>query len=551
MNVSAEDRAPSLAGRQGADRMPRPRAPWWIHLCAASFLGYFGLVMFSNFYPPAGVGVRIGTTRTDGLIVASVIADLEADRAGVQPGDRLVAINGRRLHNSREYAAFNASVSVGEERTWLFERSGRQFSVTLAPHRRQFFPLLRFLPVIVGLLVSLVFSFVVIYSRPEDRVARLGALLLASMACASAPFWPTGLAGTWRHLPVLAGALLWPACLSTVSVGPIMFSLFAVFPRSVIRRRWIWIAALMPAAVVTAWVGYYLTLVVYQPERSLDLYLPDWFLIVGPLSVPAYFAAGIAMLVWNYRRLADLNERRRVRVLLLGIAAAGVGLLYVAVVVVITELGFRSGPRSVIAGLLFVALPCSFAYAIVAQRLFDIRIIIRQGLQYAFARRSILLFVPALAAGLVVDLVVHAERPLIDIIQARGWAYGTLAGLAAVAYRNRDGWMASLDRRFFRERYDAHQILRQVVEDVRAAASLDTVAPVVVSRMSAAFHSTFVALLVCEPHQRDFHVLAVAPDTSVVPRLTRDSKLVGLVRVLGKPIDFSQLPSLVRRRAAR
>ena len=120
---------------------------------------------------------------------------------------------------------------------------------------------------------------------------------------------------------------------------------------------------------------------------------------------------------------------------------------------------------------------------------------------------------PALAAGLVVDLVVHAERPLIDIIQARGWAYGTLAGLAAVAYRNRDGWMASLDRRFFRERYDAHQILRQVVEDVRAAARLDTVAPVVVSRMSAAFHSTFVALLVCEPHQRDFHVLAVAPDT--------------------------------------
>ena len=543
VNILAEDRDPFLADRQGADRMPRPRAPWWIHLCAASFLGYFGLVMFSTFYQPAGVGVRIGTTGTDGLVVTSVIADLEADRAGVQPGDRLVAINGRRLRNLREYGAFNASVSIGQERTWLFERLGRQFSVTLAPQRRQFFPLLRFMPVFVGVLVSLVFSFVVIYSRPEDRVARLGALLLASIACASAPLWPTGLAGTWRHLPVLAGALLWPACLSTVSVGPIMFSMFAVFPRNVIRRRWIWIAALMPAAVVTAWVGYYLALIVYQPERSLDLYLPDWFLIVGPLSFPAYFVAGIAMLVWNYRRLADLNERRRVRVLLLGIAAAGVGLLYVAVAVVSTELGFPSGPRSVIAGLLFVALPCAFAYAIIAQRLFDIRIIIRQGLQYTFARRSILLFVPALAAGLVVDLMVHAERPLIDIIQARGWAYGTLAGLAAVAYRNRDGWMASLDRRFFRERYDAHQILRQVVEDVRAAAGLDTVAPVVVSRMSAAFHSTFVALLVCEPQQPDFHVLAVAPRTKIVASMTRDSTLVGLVRVMGRPIDLSNAPN--------
>ena len=524
--------------------MPRPRAPWWIHLCAASFLGYFGLVMFSSFYPPTGVGVGIATTREDGLIVASVNADLEADRAGVRPGDRLVAINGRRLYNQREFSAFRASMSVGEERTWLFERSGGQFSVALAPQRRQFQPLLRFLPVFVGLFVSLVFSFVVVHSRREDRVAGLGALLLASMACGG-PLWPTGLAGTWRHLPVLAGALLWPACLSTVSVGPIMFSLFAVFPRSAIRRHWIWIAALMPGAVVTAWAGCYMMLVVYQPERSFDLYLPDWLLIISFLTLPAYFAAGISMLVWNYRRLADLNERRRVRVLLLGIGAASVGILYVTVAAVIgTAFGLRSGLQWVVAGLLFVSLPCAFAYAIVAQRLFDIRIIIRQGLQYALARRSILLFVPVLVAALVVDLVVHAERPLIDIIEARGWAYGTLVGLATVAYWNRDRWMVSLDRRFFRERYDAHRILRQVVEDVRAAASLDTVAPVVMSRLRAAFHSTFVALLVSEPHQRGFHVLAVAPDTSAVPRLTRDSKLVGLARVLGKPIDFSRSPDL-------
>ena len=83
-----------------------------------------------------------------------------------------------------------------------------------------------------------------------------------------------------------------------------------------------------------------------------------------------------------------------------------------------------------------------------------------------------------------------------------------------------------------------------MVEDVRTAGSLDAVAPVVMSRMSAAFHSAFVALVVREPHHCDFHVLAVAPDTSVVPPLTRDSKLVGVVRVLGKPIDFSRSPAL-------
>jgi hypothetical protein len=524
--------------------MPRPRAPWWIHLCAASFLGYFGLVTFSAYYPPMGVG--FGTARANGLIVASVTSDSDADHAGVQPGDRLVEVNGRRLRSARDQRAVSANARVGEERTWLFERSGRQFSFTVAPRHRVLVLGLRFLPISLGLLASLVFSFVVIYSRPEDRVARLGALLLASIACASAPIWPRGLAATWRALPVLVGAPLWLACLSALTVGPMSFSLFAVFPRSVIRRRWIWIAALTPGAVVTAWAGFYLMVIVYQPERSFDFYVPDWFAIVGPLTFPAYFAAGIAALVWNYRRLTDANERRRVRLLLFGITVAGVGLLYFVVAIVITDLGLGSGllflfPAStfVIAGLLFVAMPFAFAYAIIRQRLFDVGIIIRQGLQYAFARRSILLLVPALAAGLVVDLVVHAERPLVDIIRARGWAYATLAVLAAVVYRNHERWMASLDRRFFRERYDAHQILRQVVEDVRTAVTIDDAAPGVVSRINAACHAAFVALLVSEPDQRHFHALAITPDATVIPRLTRESTLVGLVRVLGRPIDSS------------
>jgi serine/threonine-protein kinase len=539
--------------------VPRPRCPWWIHLCVASFLGYFSLVTFSKYYPPAGLGVRVGTAGADGLVVTGVFPGYEADGMGVQPGDRVVAINGRRLRNMWEYSALSASTSVGQERTWLFERSGAQFSVTLAARRRLFFPLLRFLPVNLGLLASLVFSLIVIYSRPEDRVARLGALLLASFACSSPPTasqflpWPVGIAGTWRHLPVPVGALLWPACVSVFTVSAITFSFFAVFPRPVIQRARIWIAALMPATLVAALCGFYLMVVVYQPERALDLDPPRWLVIASLATVPAYHAAGVAMLVWNYRRLSDLNERRRVRVLLAGIASASVGLVFFVAPIVVMNLDFGSspvfsflaGPGFVMSGLLVVALPCSFAYAIIAQRLFDIRIIIRRGLQYALARRSILMLVPVLIAWLIVDLMVHAEQPLLDIIQVRGWAYGAVAGVALVAYWNRDHWMSSLDRRFFRERYDAHHILRQVVEDVRAAATLDAVAQLVVARMSAAFHSSFIALVESEPHEHAFRVVAITPGANVVLRLTRDNTLIGLVRVLGKPVDASSFQATI------
>ena len=109
----------------------------------------------------------------------------------------------------------------------------------------------------------------------------------------------------------------------------------------------------------------------------------------------------MALLVSNYRRSVVTNERRRARVLLCGLAAAGIGLLYVVVATILSDRGSQRefvNPTSPIAGLLFSAMPISFAYAIVAQRLFDIRILIRQGLRYALARRSILSVVPALSS---------------------------------------------------------------------------------------------------------------------------------------------------------
>jgi hypothetical protein len=540
-NASTVERPLSVLHRSVADRVHPPRASWWIHLSAASFLGYFALVVFSVYYLPLDTGLSVRMEGTDRLFVASVTPASDADRADVLPGDRLLAINGGPVRTLRDYRAFAAAAHIGDSQSFVFERSGRPFVVAMSPLRSSRSSRLRFLPIQIGLFASLILSLIVIYSRPNDRVAMLGALLLGSVACAAAPNWPDGLAGTWRHLPVLVGALLWPACLSAATVGPIMFALFAIFPRIVIRRRWVWIAALTPAAIVAVWVGAYLMLVVYRPERSADL-LRDWFTVAGPLSFPAYAAAGIAILIWNYQQSADLNERRRIRVLLCGMAVACSGGLLYVVAILLNDRGSHSvfsDPAPVVAGALFVALPFSFAYAVIAQRLFDIRILVRLGLQYALARRSILLLMPAILTGLLVDLLLHAEQPLIDILWQRGWTYLILVGLAAAAYRYRTGWLESIDRRFFRERYDAQQIFTRIIQDVRTVATLDSVAAMAVSRMSTAFHSSFVALLIRDPNQRAFHAVSVAPDTNRVPHLTAESAVVGLVRVVGKPVDFA------------
>src|ERR1700730_6452766 len=96
---------------------------------------------------------------------------------------------------------------------------------------------------------------------------------------------------------------------------------------------------------------------------------------------------------------------------------------------------------------LFLALPFSFAYAILRHRLFDVSMMIRQGLRYVLARRALLALVPALLVVLGVDLVAHGDEAVGDVLRSRVWMYVTLAGLALVARTQQQKWLDALDRR--------------------------------------------------------------------------------------------------------
>src|SRR5258705_6001863 len=66
--------------------------------------------------------------------------------------------------------------------------------------------------------------------------------------------------------------------------------------------------------------------------------------------------------------------------------------------------------------------PMSFAYAVMKQRLFDVRVIIRRGVQYALARRE-LLAIPVPAIGLlVVTEVAEGSQPLVSLLKTPPWS---------------------------------------------------------------------------------------------------------------------------------
>ncbi len=523
--------------------MSGARAPWWMYILAAAFLGCWGLQVYtaSPFYDgPGPIGI-FRDFKSSSNVVERVVPNSIAERTGLRAGDRIVAVDGFPTPGIVDFDIRTLSFEVGRPVLLEVEREGKriQFIVTLELRSGNALAWQGWL-LAAGNLFTLTLAFVVAFRRPFDLVARMGGWFLATAAISIFP--PiSGFAAAFRHLPLPIGALLWLAVASEGVFPAILFTFFAVFPRTLFRWRWVWWLVWLPAVLVA--VPQFLTALatVYQttlPQARFELSVAANLAFRG-----CYMLAGLTVLVVNYRRLTDVNERRRVRVLVIGalVGWVAIGLFFTLLVVGWGQALVNYGPFITTALIfLFLTFPVSFSYAILRHRVFDLGLIIRQGLQYALARGVLLTAVPALSLLLLGDLLLHGQQPLLDILRARGWIYVFLGGLAAIAYMQRQSWLETLDRRFFRERYDAQRLLREVVAEVREARSFEQVAPRATSRIEAALHPEFVALLVREPHEPIYRCLALAPSDHALPALPAESKLMSLVRLMGKPLQVPQ-----------
>lgn len=538
--------------------MNRQRPSPWLLLIAATFLGYWSLLVYCEIRHPEPLGV-LAEFDEGRMMLVDVVAGSVAARAGLQPGDQLAASGGQPIHSRLDWMAIEASSGPRQPLSLAVDRHGTHVDVTIALEQLRWADLfatdqLVLRAVRLVQLVSIALAIFLVVRRPDDTMARLGAWLLAAIGVFSLVL-PYGLGAVWRQLPVLPGAFLWIPFISSLAVAPIGFTFFAMFPRAAFRSRAVWTAVWAPVVVWLVWHVYYGYHLVYVPTRVTGV--PDWSVAIT-LASAAYIVGGLVVLVANYQRLDAVNERRRVRVIVFGALVGGTSGVLVAIMHWLERSAdltrsFVASPLAMIGTLLFLALPLSFVYAIPRYRLFDLAVIVRQGVQYAFARRVLLSVVPALGILLSVDLFVHRQRPLVELLRTHGWIYLVLAAVTTVAHWKRRDWLEYLDRRFFRERYNAHQLLRQVAEDIRRAGSFARVAPRVVAQIETALHPQFVALLVRQPDEAEYRVLASAPPEHIQAPLPADNTIVALLRVLGKPLDVSLSESgwLARRLPSR
>jgi sigma-B regulation protein RsbU (phosphoserine phosphatase) len=430
----------------------------------------------------------------------------EAASLGIRNGDRLLAVNGtpftgtgvlgQAFANAR--AGVPLVVTIVAKDAPLAEQRNVDLPVTSTPFNSWG----TFSDLVVEFLLpglSLLLGFWVAFRRPRDPMAWLLLALMMSFPNILKTFivegWPPG----WREAGVLYESTL-------EAIFPIAIYLFGrFFPEPFPQgsrydygwRALQWFCAL-PFAVIAlcgvvlsigALSNYQSVAVLYNVYKPLRIPLQIFTLIL----IGSFFSAmGIKL---GLSKSPDAE--RRLRLLYWGATLA-----FTPALLPTLYARFQGKFASEIFPAWFNALiviplilfPLTLTYVIVVQKAMGVGVALRQGLQYTLARGTIrvLQFIAmgvVIVAGTTMAGNARHDRPQkIIVILAGITAYFTIRRLG-------DKLRTWVDRRFFRESYDAEHVLTELSEQVRSMIEPGSLLETVAARISETLHVPQVAVL--------------------------------------------------------
>lgn len=210
--------------------------------------------------------------------------------------------------------------------------------------------------------------------------------------------------------------------------------------------------------------------------------------------------ACLSLLIVKWRRAAR-GERRRLSWFVLGIAVGTLPMLVhiVLAVAVPGYAAFAQEPdtsRALGIGLTLFTLviPLTTIYAVAAEQALDVSFVVRRAVQYALARYTVLAAIVALLVAAAVIAYGNRARPLSEVAGGSPLATGVMALLVTLLLLRR-ALLRVIDRRFFRDQYDARRILIDLVERSQSMQSSREVTHLLLTEIDRALHLERVALL--------------------------------------------------------
>jgi signal transduction histidine kinase/DNA-binding NarL/FixJ family response regulator len=516
----------------GAVSRPPKRSPAALLALAVACVAVYGFAaveLFRDGEAARDLGFVYGPA-ADGWVVSSVAAG-GAAAGRLRVGDRIVAIDGDRepayglvwvaLRRIPPGTPFTLRVAGprGERDVVLRARLERT-TAALATGLPYFLVGLSFL--VVGLAVAA--------ARPGLRIARL---LVVFFLVASIAFLSQAL-GPMRDL--FGGAALAIYFLSQqalLGAFGLLYAFYHRFPDGRPKSR----ASVGLEYVVAAFGALVAGMLALLQWASLPSALrpfaagPWLFRLLGPFNVlfrvflVTALAGGLTILVRTWLTVTEPDLKRRAKWAVYGTLLGLLPDVIANVALAGRSSSFSGGAFTppwylVLAGLFFTALPLSFGYAVVKDRLFDIEVVVRRGLQYFLAKNALRVLVVLPLLGLAWALFQNREVPLSRLVLENS-RYVSLLAVAVLMLRYRGQIAAAIDRRFFREAYDRERVLAGLAERIRQTdtdrpGTLPEIAMLVMREVETALHPERSYLVFRPGDDGAPRVYANGPDASAL-----------------------------------
>ena len=442
-------------------------------------------------------------------------ATLSARAAGLEYGDRIVAVDGR----SPISLMARVEAARGPIR-YEVERAGRRFSLELVPatftrglfvgHFAAYFAVSAVM-LAVGLFV---------FAQNPAALPNRNFLVYMCLWAVSNVAVPEAVLGPRKYAAILVSFV--PPLLSVHG-----WVFFLTYPVNPARQAWLAQHRVIPrlyrAALAVGLLSSLVFVAVYAAAPGL---LVDGWLYPAAVGFPfALAAVSFPIKIW-----ALVDTRRRARsplvdqqtsVLMLGI---GLGLGCWLTFMLAPLLHYYDSPMDPQVGSVLVLLyPLAIGYATVRYRLFDATVVIRRSVVYTM--------LAGLITGAYALLLAGANALVAQADWTRSpWFSGAFMFGVVLLFNPLREWVRrAVDRTFFRERYDYARTIQALARSMASLLDLDEITRRLTTTIESAMHVRSARLLLGGLPADIVAVLQVAPGAlsryqlAADPRFARDS----------------------------
>ena len=410
--------------------------------------------------------------RAVGVVAAEIAAPSAGSRAGIRPGDILIAIDNQPIESRADVLSLQHTSRAGDRHTYTLLRLGSQeiANVALAPMPSGA-GLFYYILAAVGIFTLLVGA-AVRARRPTDQAT----LHFFWLSVAFFGLFTFSFSG---RLDRVDWVFYWGDVIAVMVLPPLFLHFALVFPErphqpgySALMARWLPVVYL-PGAVLGS------TRALAVLRSGID---PEYFVRVIALLdrleyvyLATFLTAGLAILLRALARARSVTVRRQLRWIVWGTAlgalpfALGYAIPFALGVDPSIPMGLSAIPLGFI--------PLAFASAIIRYRLMDVEIILKRLLIYTSAVAAIVaIYVLILQASGGYFVEGEAEHR---------WIIAFLATVVVILLAKpvKDGLQKAIDRAFYRDRYDYRRALVGFARELNSDLDLNRLADRLVTRV--------------------------------------------------------------------